>query len=322
MEFRWRDLVVCDYEMSLIDGVSGRGAVVEYDLYGRGLHTAPRILLGSPNPLGKIRRPGIVDVPAAEYDAFCTAVRQRLLRLDGALAIRQAFDTTRAGFEEMITQLEGYLSHAEAAPHLEALAVVLDNLMALHTLNWLLPRTEAEAHLATLFDDEAAARACLLALTVPTDPAHLVDVHAWLLQTARSSDASAFAERMGFLQQQGLSPSAWEDPATVAQTIRRIPVSETEQALTELQEHHTRANQRRADLYAAALLASVTDRSAYERTQAIAVSCRLAADEEEFRKVAQQRTLRALRKLADRHGWDAYEMPLSQFISLMQEVTV
>ncbi|NRQ32113.1 hypothetical protein HII36_09715 [Nonomuraea sp. NN258] len=320
MEIRWRDLVICDYEVALADGVSGRGAVVEYDLYGRGLHIAPRVLLDDPAPLGRIRRPGIVDVPATEYDAFCAAVQHRLLDLPGALAVRSAFETARSKFWSRISKLESRLNRRGAAAQLAMLTVALDDLMALHTLNWLLPREAAEAHLTQVFADEHAARTCLLALMVPSEPAHVVDVYAWLLRTASTGDTSAFADQKGFLQAQGLTASPWEDPAVVARTIEQFSNAETQQALTKLRHLHERASQRRSDFYAAALLASSSDGAAYQRTQALAVICRLAADEEEFRKVAQQQTLRTLRKLAEQHGRDPYELTLADFLELAQEM--
>ncbi|GII84422.1 hypothetical protein Ssi03_24120 [Sphaerisporangium siamense] len=323
MEIRWRDLVICDYEIDLMEGAAGRGALVEYDLYGRGLRVAPRVLLDDPAPLGRVRRPGVVDVPAARYDLFCAAVRDRLLTLDGALAARAAFDDARRALTAGLALLEEHLAGAAPPPPLRDLAAAMDAVMAFHTLNWLLPRERAEDHLSAVLGDRTAGRACLLAQMVPAEPAHLLDVHAWLLECAADADAETFARRGGFLQRQGLAATPWEDPRHASALLERL-AREGEDHLTAqvsaLRDSHRRASARRDDLYAAALLACAGDHAAHETTQAIGVACELAADEEEFRKVAQQRLLRALRLLAQTHHWDAFTLTLDGFAAAFEEV--
>jgi hypothetical protein len=317
MELRWRDLVVCDYEIEL-----GDGALVEYDLYGRGLQAAPSVLLGESQPLGNTRRPGVIDIPAARYDAFCARVRGSLLTLDGALRARAVFDTARARLTDAMAALDAHLNDPRRSVRVDDLAEPLDQVMAFHTLNWLLPTQEAQEHLAGMLGDQAAARTCLLAQMVPTVPAHLLDVHALLLETARTGDMAAFADQAGFLQAQGMTVTAWEDPAAVWASVAALRATTRGEAaagedlagqVAMLRDTHQAADQRRESLYAAALLASIGDPAAHARTQAIAVACRLAADEEEFRKVAQQRILRGLRKLAHGHGVDPTRLTLTDF---------
>lgn len=318
MELRWRDLVVCDYEIELGDV----GALVEYDLYGRGLQAAPGVLLGEPGPLGATRRPGVIDIPAARYDDFCRRVRERLLTLHGVLHARDAFQAARRRLSDAIRALETALAASLPPTRLEELAMALDEVMAFHTLNWVLPTREAAEHLAALLGSAEAGRACLLAQMVPTVPAHLLDVHALLLETARTGDLATFADRAGYLQAQGMAETAWEDPAAVAASVNALrdrwaadghgPDASVQ--LTALDTAHQSADRRREALYAAALLASADDPAAYERTQAIAVACRLAADEEEYRKQAQQRVLRGLRLLGRARGMDPTRLTLDQFI--------
>jgi hypothetical protein len=311
VELRWRDVVVCDYEIELSDS-----ALVEYDLYGRGLQAAPRVLLGEREVLGSTRRPGVIDIPAAVYDTFCARVRARLLTLTGALAVRSAFDDARTQLAAALDALDAQLRTRARPSGVGGLIRALDRVMAFHTLNWLLPVQEAQRHLAGLFEADHAARVCLLALMVPATPAHLLDVHALLLDAARTADAALFAEQAGFLHAQGMATTAWEDPTTVAAVLHKAAArhgGDLAGQVTGLRAAHARASGRRDALYAAALLASAGDPAVYERTQAIAVTCRLAADEEEFRKVAQQRTLRGLRRLACAHGFDPMDLPLSEF---------
>ncbi|GAA4082986.1 hypothetical protein GCM10022214_47980 [Actinomadura miaoliensis] len=319
MELRWRELVVCDYEIELGDV----GALVEYDLYGRGLQAAPRMLLGEPAPLGITRRPGVIDIPAARYDDFCRRVRTRLLTLQGALQARDVFDAARARLSDAIHALEVALIAAVPPAGLDELAMALDEVMAFHTLNWMLPTREAAEHLSMLLGSAEAGRACLLAQMVPTVPAHLLDVHALLLETSQTGDLAAFADRAGYLQAQGMAKTAWENPAAVAASVAALrdrwaaeDHDDPSVQLTALHTAHQTADRRREALYAAALLASADDPAAYERTQAIAVACRLAADEEEYRKQAQQRVLRGLRMLGQAHGMDPTRLTLDQFIDL------
>lgn len=267
--------------------------------------------------LGRIRRPGIVDIPAVAYDEFCTAVRRHLLTLKGALMAKAAFAAARAGLSAELTRLEQCSADGGPLPSLAALAAAMDKVMAFHTLNWLLPREEAERHLATVLGDPAAARACLLAQAVPAEPAHLLDVHAWLLECTATMDAASFAQHRGHLQHQGLGATPWEDPHQTAELMERLAEAGGErlaEQVTALRASHEAAARRRDGLYAAALLASAGDRGLYERTRAIGVAFGLAADEEEFRKVAQQRFLRTFREACEARNWNAFDLSLDDFL--------
>ncbi|MFC5183193.1 hypothetical protein [Actinomadura harenae] len=316
MELRWRGVVTADYEMEL-----DHGALVERDLYGRGLRAAPCVLLDDPRPLGRTRRPGVVDIDVEVYETFCERVRERLLTLQGAMHAATVFRDACAQVCSVLEQLERRLADGTPPVELAQLPALLDRLMALHTLNWLLPDREAVEHLTVLFGDEQAARRCALAQMVPIVPAHLLDLHQRLITTADTGNFTGFARAVGHLQAPGLAPAAWEDPAAVAVSVdtlrKRVGGSE---GLAEqddrIRRGRDRAVQQRVDLYAAALLASSGDASAWDRTQAIGVLFPLAADEEEERRRLQGWVLRVLRETAARHHVDAQTLTLDDFAAL------
>ncbi|MEZ0091819.1 hypothetical protein [Streptacidiphilus sp. EB129] len=316
MESRWGDLVIFDYELNFPDA-----APLELELYSLGLMRAPEVLLGDTVPLGIPRRPGILDVEAGRHDAWLADVAEASGSLAWARVLRTRFEAILAGLRRGLDcweQTDGPL------PELDLLVGPLLDLMALHTLNWVLPLDTYTRHFADLLGDPELGRQCLLAQLTPAAPAHMVDFHAYVLTSAQAATdgadltalAQALSEEIGYLQQQGMAEVPLERPREASSFLQRVAAGHAdggiEGELAALLTAQQRSRRRRDSLYAAALLAASTDAVRFDRTNAMAIVCRVAAEEEEQRKILQQRALRAVRQIGERVGIDASGATLAQ----------
>jgi pyruvate,water dikinase len=186
MDLVWNNLLTCDYERT-----RPGAARLELDLYTRSLIAWPHVLLGDPRPYGRLRRPGIVDVPQADHAALTAAWHQRLT--DPAY-VRSLIRQTTAERKAATCQLDHLEQAISAGDHPltraampVATAAVL-RVMSTHIVNWLLPEDHWERFLADLLGDPGRARACVSALQLPDAPGHI-------LAAARQPNGHADARR-------------------------------------------------------------------------------------------------------------------------------
>ncbi|MGH3833232.1 MAG: hypothetical protein ACRDRS_22825 [Pseudonocardiaceae bacterium] len=310
METRWRGTVIVDYEIGLPDH-----AVVEWELYSQGLLRVPAVLLGEPRPWGRQRRPGVVDIPEADYDVVSARIARLTLDLDGVRRLA-------AQARRLCSAVGGGLASAERQPGAVLGAGLVERVcqvMALHVVNWMWPLEEFERIASVVLGDEDAGHRAVLSLLVPTAPAHMLDFHQHVLAAVEQTvtdpaRARVVADRLagdvGFLQRPampGLAPQPWEHTDTVGDALAgwgmdTASVVAQRRALRAARE---RAQAQRRAFYAALLAASGGDPARWRQVQAIAVACRMAADAEERRKVLQLRFLRLARTLTARAGLPA-----------------
>lgn len=305
MQTRWRDTVIVDYEIGLPDH-----AVVEWELYSQGLLRVPAVLLGEPSRLGRQRRPGIVDIPAGDYDGVSARIAGLLLDLDGVRRL-----ATRA--EQLYATVGDRLTVAEHQPALGLAADLVEpvcQVMALHVVNWMWPLEEFERITGAVLGDQDAGHRAVLSLLVPTAPAHMLDFHQHVLAAVEHAGtdpararavADQLAGEVGFLQRPampGLAPQPWEHADIVggvlagwSAVVDLAGVLEQRQALRAA---HNKAQAERRAIYAALLAASSGHPVRWRQVQAITTACRIAADAEERRKVLQLRFLRLARTVA------------------------
>ncbi|MGH3933432.1 MAG: hypothetical protein ACRDS1_00370 [Pseudonocardiaceae bacterium] len=309
METRWRDTVIVDYEIGLPDH-----AVVEWELYSQGLLRVPTVLLGEPWLFGRQRRPGIVDIPEADYDAVSTRIARLMLDLDGVGRL--------AGRTEQLYSMVGdQLTSAEHQPGAGLAGDLVERvcqLMTLHVVNWMWPVDEFERIASAVLGDEDAGHRAVLSLLVPTAPAHMLDFHQHVLAAVEQTlidpgrarvVADRLASDVGFAQRPAmprLAPQPWEHADTVGDVLAGWSTAMDTASVVEqrqaLRAAHGKAQAERRAIYAALLAASSGDPARWRQVQAIATACRLAADAEERRKMLQLRFLRLARILSARSG--------------------
>ncbi|MGH3974739.1 MAG: hypothetical protein ACRDS9_15625 [Pseudonocardiaceae bacterium] len=135
METRWRDTVIVDYEIGLPDH-----AVVEWELYSQGLLRVPTVLLGERWLFGRQRRPGVVDIPEADYDAVSARIARLMLDLDGVRRLAAQTEQLYSMVGDQLTLAE----HQPGAGLADGLVERVCQLMTLHVVNWMWPVEEFE----------------------------------------------------------------------------------------------------------------------------------------------------------------------------------
>jgi hypothetical protein len=314
VEHVWNGLLTCDYEHSRPDGT-----LLEWDLYTRSLINWPWTLMDEPAPYGRLRRPGIVDIPENEHTRLvaqwhtCLADPEQV-RLLMARADRHKRQTTRA-----LNAADDALGASDAAGATAALAEATSVFLAVnstHIVNWLLPEEQWEDQLAQMFGDRGSARSCLSALMTPSAPGHMLNAHIQLLWaasnlseiTAPQATASALASAIGPVYgptSPAESATAMENPAHVAKVLNSTldsidPAAE----LDTIARDRTDAIELRAAWRTAAVLAAAGDDDALRALHAIVPTCQWAADSEERRKELRHRYLATVRRWCSSSGVD------------------
>jgi hypothetical protein len=308
VETRWGALVIFDYERDFPDA-----SVAELELYSRGLLRFAAVLAGDDRQLGAQRRPGIADLDAELYDDAAAKLHSRLSGLASAQELRCKVSALLTAVNAQLRCAERQVTSGGCVLGAGELASGLVDVMALHVINWLWPLDEFERHLSGVFGNADLGRRCLLALMIPSRQAHMLDFHAHVLEAAgrasagrreRSLAAARLAEEVGYLQGPGMPGMAahpLENPGAAADLLMTRLDGNDAAALAVpldgLAIAHQQATAERSAMYAAALAASSGSLAAWERTQAVAISCQIAADAEEVRKVIQNRALRLLRRI-------------------------
>lgn len=203
MEPVWNGILTCDYERT-----RPHAGLLEWDLYTRSLISWPQVLMDCPAPYGRLRRPGIVDIPETDHRRLTDTWHTRLATMDGATDLvhrarknqNAAMTALQAG-ERALPQ--GDLTAATTA-FTEATSAFL-RVNSTHIVNWLLPEQRWERLLTRLLGDRAGALTCLSALQVPTNPGHILAADPELLDAAAASRTCAAANR-----------STWETAAIAA----------------------------------------------------------------------------------------------------------
>ena len=301
MESSWRDSVVLDYEVDF-PGASP----LELALYSGGAALFPRVVLGETTGWGTLRRPGVLDIPQAEYDGVLDDFAARCL--DVAF-VCDLYATLR----RLCAQLEtatGRLSAPSASRADVGLAVdALVELMALHVLNWALPMDRLEAEVGGVVG-ASAARTLIMRLLVPTTSAHLADFAALTATAARaigderwsSRAATDLAQTIGHLQRPGLAERPFESAGNLETYIRSLDPDDV--AHLEAMRHARMRSERSLARDVSRLYLAAHDRRALGPVVATTLVCRLAAEEEEQRRRRQSATLSAIRVTADRLAVD------------------
>jgi hypothetical protein len=206
MEPVWNHMLTCDYERT-----RPTASLLEWDLYTRSLLAWPSTLMNVPEPYGRLRRPGIVDIDEDDHHRLLTQWHT-LLRHDDYVADLIARTTAwHCATEPALERAEQALNQADrdhAYQHLGQATRVFLDVMSTHIVNWLLPEDDWSAHLATLFGDAARAAECLLALMTPSTTGHLLAGH--IEQMTTQPSATRTRERAGTTR------DAWKAAALLA----------------------------------------------------------------------------------------------------------
>ncbi|WP_433615388.1 hypothetical protein ACQP2P_11435 [Dactylosporangium sp. CA-139114] len=279
---------------------------LELALYSGGAVLFPRVVLGETAIWGTLRRPGVLDIPQAEYERVLDEFAARCL--DVAF-VRDLFATLR----QLCARLEtatGRLNALSASRVDIDLAVnALVELMALHVLNWALPMDRLEAEVGGVVG-ASAARTLIMRLLVPVTSAHLADFAALTASAARaigderwsSRAATDLAHAIGHLQRPGLAERPFESAGNLEMYIRSLHADDVAH-LEAMRDARVRSERSLARDVSRLYLA-VHDRRALGPVIAATLICRLAAEEEEQRRRWQSATLSAIRVAADRLALD------------------
>jgi hypothetical protein len=305
MEAVWRGLLTCDYEHTRPDATR-----LEWDLYTTSLTTWPRTLIDEPSPYGQLRRPGIVDIPEPDHQRLLTGWH-RLLRDPDYVTDLDRRSTTwaaAAGAALATATREQHAGRGAAAQ--TATADATRNLLALnatHIVNWLLPEQEWEDLLTDLFGTVEQARACVFALTTPSDPGHLLHAHRQILSAAgqvrEGGDvhqlAAAFAVTAGPVHgtaSPGRTALPLEDPTSAAALLQQTAAGQPDTDLATITEARAEAAARRDTWRVAAILAAAGNPEHLRAVSAIVLACRWSANCEERRIELRHRYLAAIRR--------------------------
>lgn len=303
-------MVIVDYEIGLPDH-----AVAEWELYSQGLLYVPAVLLDDARPWGRQRRPGIVDISEDRYDTMPLRIAERLLDLDAVGVLAERVDRLLGTAAEQVAAVDRKILAGRPASVTSVVDAVC-RVMALHVVNWMWPTERFEDIASTVLGDQVLGHRAVLTLTVPSQPAHMLDFHQHVLTAVERTAtdpgqaravAAALASEVGFLQRPampGLAAQPWEHADTTAGVLAGWAASTEATGCVEqgaaLRAAHQRAQADRRAILAALLAAASGDPQRWHQVQAIAVACRIAADAEERRKVTQLRFLRLVRTMADR----------------------
>lgn len=306
MQNRWNNLVICDYEFDFDYALP-----FELDLYSIGVNKLPSIFFNSPQKLGKIRRSGIVDIPEKEYDYFVAKIEESSTNLDYVVWLENRFKEiiikVQTNTENFETNISGQLSRITIENYYSSVT----DLMSFHVLNWMLPFNEFRSHFESILGEELG-QICALGLLTPSSPAHMLDFHGFILNTAQKllegnldqTQVENVSRQIGHLQSVGLKKKDLENPHSLLEHVSDFATVTGNDGIFE-QIEKMKSDSRKAEIkhlsaYNLALLKSRSERNLFEKSQAIARICRLATDEEELRRVFQLRALRNFRELAER----------------------
>lgn len=198
MQVRWRDLVIIDYE---VDFPAATG--YELGLYSSGLQLFPKVVLGIDRVWGRLRRPGLVDIPEALYEEILGEFAASCLTSSSLYRM----STTMTDLISSLTQACDTLDEDLAADRhpkpelLESATSRLGHLMAFHVLNWVLPIDEIISRLQLLLGSRKAARETLLSMMVPFTSSHVLDA----LEGSDFQDRAAPAHALSKRQAQRLA---------------------------------------------------------------------------------------------------------------------
>jgi hypothetical protein len=318
MERVWNGLLTCDYEHT-----RSHATVLEWDLYTRSLINWPGTLMDEPTPYGRLRRPGIVDIPEADHSRLVAQWHTRLADPQQVALLIALTDQHKRQTVRALDAAGKALSVSDIAAATlavaEATSAFLDT-NATHIVNWLLPEQQWEDQLTRLFGDPVKARCCLSALMTPDAPGHLLRAQTQLLTAATHLNtdlgaaietqrvAAAFAETVGPVygrRSPAVTATAMENPAHVTDVLRST--RNTSNAGAEL-ETITRARDRAVALRnswrCAAVLAAAGDEQALHAVRAIIPACQWAAGSEERRKELRHRYLATVRRWCTSTGAD------------------
>ncbi|MED7950413.1 hypothetical protein [Streptomyces sp. BE303] len=311
MEPVWNGQLTCDYEHTRPGSTP-----LELDLYTTSLTRWPGVFMSDPRPYGRLRRPGIVDIPEGDHLALTGRWHQLLADPAYASAMVTAAEQRHRLADTTLLALEHQLEAGAAAERqLAAATEAFLGVMSAHIVNWLLPDDDWQHLLADLLGGDAEGRACRLALNTPDVTGHLLDAHLVLLDgaaaLAEGADlavaAGTLAARAGTLYGDG-SPAAaampLEDHARAAGLLSATAATDTTGQRHVIDTSRRRAVQLRDAWVLAALLAAAGDPVSTARVQAMTIVCRWAAGSEETRKVQRHRYLAAARRWCEHHGAD------------------
>ena len=326
MEPAWHGLLTCDYEHTRPDATR-----LEWDLYTTSLITWPHTLMAEPSPYGRLRRPGIVDIPEQDHHRLLS--HWHALLADPGYVADLAARTT--GWTTALARALNTTTHTHPAgirndsqPGTPALPDATTCLVALnttHIVNWLLPEQQWEHTLTGLFGDLHQARACLLGLMTPTAPGHLLDAYAHVLSAARQLRRGADASVVAAVLAGGTGPVygaaspgrtalPLEDPTTARIVLARAAADDPDTDLATVTGAHADAHARRDTWLSAAILSAAGNPAAVRTVQTIASTCRWATDCEERRKEFRHRYLAAVRRWCANTGTDPDQVTLNDFL--------
>ena len=311
MEPVWKGLLTCDYEHTRPGSTP-----LELDLYTTSLIRWPIALMNDPRPYGRLRRPGIVDIPEPDHLALTARWHHKLADPQYANTMVAAAEQRHQRAENALTALEHQLLRGPAvgAQLAEATEALL-GVMSAHIVNWLLPDDHWQHLLTDLLGSDSDGRACRLALGTPDATGHLLDAHLVLLDGATAvaqgadlaTTAAAVSARAGTLYGDG-SPAAsampLEDRTRAAGLITATASTDTTGQRRAINGARRRAVELRDAWALAARLAALGDTAATEEVTALTTVCRWAAGSEETRKVQRHRFLAAARRWAEDQGTD------------------
>jgi len=313
MEPVWRGLLTCDYEHA-----RPQATRLEWDIYTASLTAWPDTLMGECAPYGRLRRPGIVDIPEPDHHRLLARWHELLGDPGYVTDLARRTDNWAAALSLALDNANRNRRRADGTVVCGALADATRHLLALnatHIVNWLLPEQPWEDLLTGLLGTPAQARACLFALMTPTDPGHLLDTHAHVLTTARrlrdGADAHQLAATLAATAgpiygaaSPGRTPLPLEDPDNAAALLRRTAAGHPDTEMTVIAEARNAASARRDAWQAAAILAAAGNPHAVRAVRAVALACRWAVNCEERRKELRHHYLAAVRRWCTRTGRD------------------
>jgi hypothetical protein len=133
MEPVWNHMLTCDYERT-----RPAASLLEWDLYTRSLLAWPATLMNVPEPYGRLRRPGIVDIDEDDHHRLLTQWHT-LLRHDNYVPDLIARTTAwHRATEPALERAERALNQADrdhAYQHLGQATRVFLDVMSTHIVN-------------------------------------------------------------------------------------------------------------------------------------------------------------------------------------------
>lgn len=330
MEPVWNGLLTCDYEHT-----RPHATLLEWDLYTTSLINWPRTLMDEPTPYGRLRRPGIVDIPEADHARLIAQWHTRIADPQQVALLIAHTDQHKQQTVRALDAAGQALSLSETAAAAQAVAEATSAFLdtnATHIVNWLLPEQQWEDQLTRLFSDPAKAHCCLSALMTPDAPGHLLRAQTQLLTAATHLNtaldtaietqrvAGAFAETVGPIygrRAPSVTATAMENPARVTEVLRNTRDNANPGAeLETIARARDRAVALRNAWRCAAVLAAVGDEQALHAVRAIIPACQWAAGSEERRKELRHRYLATVRRWCASTGADPAAITTDDLLTL------